>query len=303
MLRALVPAFLLAVVCLSASFFDSSQSQDVRIETVPVNGHVSMLVAQGAGNIGVSVGEDGVLLVDDQFAPFAPRIREALAALSDKEIRFLINTHHHFDHTGGNESFGKAGATIVAHDNVRARLSTTQVLKAFNREFPPSPKDALPVITFADSMTLHFNGDEIRVIHVAPAHTDGDSVIHFVAADVVHTGDLFFNGMGYPFFDTSSGGSLDGMIAAADKVLSIVGENTRIIPGHGPLSNAEDLREFREMMATVSARVHELVRAGKGRDEVIATKPTKDLDALWAKGMIKPDDWIGFVYDGIVGAQ
>jgi glyoxylase-like metal-dependent hydrolase (beta-lactamase superfamily II) len=278
------------VAALAAATAVSSQEVDwekVQITTVPVAPGVAMLSGRG-GNIGVSVGDDGVILIDDQYAPLTPKIQAAVAALSPKPLRFLLNTHWHPDHTGGNENLGKAGVTIVAHDNVRRRLGSEQYIELFDRRFPPSPAAALPVVTFSDAVTFHFNGDEIHAFHVAPAHTDGDAVVHFRRADVVHTGDLFFSG-GYPVIDVSSGGSLDGMIAAADRLLALAGEKTRIIPGHGPLAGRADLRAYRDMLVAVRAAVLPLVEAGKSLDEVKAAKPTVAFDEQWGKGFVSPE--------------
>ncbi len=281
-----------------------TQPGDVEIRTEPIRGGVHILYGQG-GNIGVSVGEDGVLMIDDQYAPLSDRILAAIDELSEAPVRFLVNTHHHQDHTGGNENIGKQGAVIVAHENVRARLSVEQVVEAFNMRTPPSPKVALPVVTFADSVTLHWNGDEIDVIHVDNAHTDGDSIVHFKKANVFHMGDCYFNGM-YPFIDPSSGGAIDGVIRAADLVLERANPESRVIPGHGPLSSAAELRSFRDMLVTVRDRIQTLIDDGKTKDEVLAAKPTADLDAKWGQGFLAPDRWVGFVYDGMIvngGAQ
>jgi glyoxylase-like metal-dependent hydrolase (beta-lactamase superfamily II) len=278
--------------------FAQQNFDEVRIETIPVADGLFMLVGSG-GNIGLSVGADGAFLIDDQYAPLTEKIKAAVAAQTDQPVRFVVNTHWHGDHTGGNEHMGETGAIIVAHENVRKRMSTEQFLQAFGRRTPPSPPGALPVITFTDAVTFHWNGDDIRVFHVAPAHTDGDAVIHFRKANVIHAGDTYFNGM-YPFIDTSTGGSLDGMIAAADMILALADDETKIIPGHGPLSNKAELIAYRDMLATVGARIRELVEAGKTRDEVIAAHPTADLDATWGKGFLQPDVWVGIVYDAVV---
>jgi glyoxylase-like metal-dependent hydrolase (beta-lactamase superfamily II) len=258
---------------------------------------VYVLFGQG-GNIGVSVGEDGVFMIDDQFAPLTGKILEAVAALTDQPVKFLINTHWHGDHTGGNENLGSEGAIIVAHENVRKTMSVEQVLEAFNQTVPPSPPDALPVITFTEQVTFHHNGDEVRVIHVDPAHTDGDSFIHFVEDNVIHAGDLYFNGM-YPFIDAAHGGSIDGMIAAASRLLRLCNDDTKIIPGHGPLSGPRELRQFREMLRSVRDAVQKLVDEGKTKEEIIAAKPTAEFDAEWGDGFLQPDQWVGIVYDSM----
>jgi cyclase len=280
-----------------------AQPQDfskVEIKSQKVAEGVYMLTGEG-GNIGVSVGTDGCYVIDDQYAALTDRILAAIRAITPAPVRFVVNTHWHFDHTGGNENMGRAGALLVAHENVRLRMSTEQFMAAVNRRVPPSPADALPVVTFTDAVTFHWNGDEIRVYHVPPAHTDGDVVIHFVKADVVHTGDLFVTG-GYPFVDTSSGGRIDGFIAAADRMLAGTGEGTRFIPGHGTLSTRADLKAYRDVLKTLRERIAALKAQGKSRAEVIAARPTADQDATWGRGDPKrasADRFTGLVYDSL----
>lgn len=288
---------LIAVAATLVALPLAAQQQEVEIQTVRVADGVYMLVGRG-GNIGVSVGEDGAFLVDDQYAPLTPKIQAAVAALTDAPIRFVINTHWHGDHTGGNENLGRAGAVIVAHENVRKRMSVEQFIAAFDSRTPPAPAGALPVITFTLGVTFHWNADAIHVFHVNPAHTDGDAIIHFQRANAVHMGDTYFNGI-YPFIDVSTGGNLDGMIAAADRVLALSDAGTRIIPGHGPLSNQPELRAYRDMLSAVGRRVRRLAREGKTREQVIAAKPTQDYDATWGGGFLQPDQWVGIVYDAV----
>ncbi len=273
--------------------------EEVKIETIEVAAGIYMLVGEG-GNIGVSAGEDGVFMIDDQFAPLTPKIQAAVAEVSDQPIRFLVNTHWHFDHTGGNENLGNAGALIVAHDGVRRRMKAGGLIEFFQNQIPPAPKAALPVITFADSVTFHLNGDELHVFHVPPAHTDGDSVIHFREANVVHMGDLYFNGL-YPFIDGSSGGSVDGVIAAAEKVHAMIDEDTKIIPGHGALSNRAELAAYIEMLKDVRAKVGALVDAGKSLEEAIAAEPTAAWDDPWGKVFINPEQFTTIVYKILAG--
>jgi glyoxylase-like metal-dependent hydrolase (beta-lactamase superfamily II) len=251
---------------------------------------------QGAGgNIGLSVGADTAFLIDDQYAPLTPKIKAAVAALTSKPVRFVLNTHWHGDHTGGNKDLGESGTLIVAHENVRKRMTTEQFLEAFGMKVPPADPAALPVVTFNDTVTFHLNGDEIYAFHVAPAHTDGDCVVHFRKANVIHGGDTFFNGM-YPFIDLSTGGSVSGMIAAADRILALAVEGTKIIPGHGPLATKVELKAFRDMLATARDRVAALVKAGKTLEQTTAAKPLADLDAKWGQGFLKADAFVSILY-------
>ncbi|MGO9830506.1 MAG: MBL fold metallo-hydrolase [Myxococcaceae bacterium] len=278
----------------------AAQQQDfskVTVSTTPVAGSVSMLQGQG-GNIGVLVGPEGVLLVDDEFAPLVPKILAAVKALSPKPIRFVVNTHFHHDHVGGNEALGTDGAVIVAQDNVRKRMSTEQFNSFSKSRTPPSPAAALPIITFEDSVRFHLDGEDLEVFHVAAAHTDGDSVVWFKKANVVHAGDVFFNGF-YPFIDFGSGGSVNGMVAALDLVLSRINDQTKVIPGHGPLGSKADVQRFRDMLATVGGRIQKAVQGGKSLDQTVASKPTAEFDAAWGGGFLKPDAFVALIYSGL----
>ncbi len=210
----------------------------------------------------------------------------------------MVNTHYHGDHTGGNENLGEAGALLVAHENVRRRMAAGTFMKAFNRQVEPAPDGALPVVTFSDAVSFHWNGEEIRVFFVGPAHTDGDSIIHFVKADVFHMGDTLFNGM-YPFIDVSAGGRIDGMIAAADRILKVADDKTRLIAGHGPVATKADLQAYRDMLAQVRDRVAKLKAEGKTAEQIVAAKPTADLDEKWGGGFMEPDNWVGLVYESM----
>jgi len=233
-------------------------------------------------------------LIDDQYAPLTEKILAAVKKITSKPIRFLFNTHWHGDHTGGNENLGKAGLLIVAHDNARTRLLTDQATLLGKN--PAQPKVALPVITFDNKVTYHINGDTMTAYHVGPAHTDGDAFVRFVNANVVHTGDVFA-AYRYPYIDTINGGSVQGIVKAMDELLKTIDDNTRVIPGHGPLSRKKDVVAYREMIAVVGARVESLVRQGKTLDEVKAAKPTRDFDEVWGK-FRKPDQFVEFVYFG-----
>lgn len=289
--------FLPAVPMVLATTTLAAQADSVQIQTVPVGPGVYMLVGQG-GNVGVAVGEDAVFLVDDQFAPLSAKITAAVKALSDKPIKFLLNTHWHGDHTGGNENFGNAGVIIVAHDNVRQRMSVDQFMARFNQTVKASPKAALPVVTFGDLVTFHLNGDDIHAIHVNNAHTDGDAVVHWVKANAMHMGDTFFNGM-YPFIDLGSGGSINGVIEAVSTALTYANENTKIIPGHGPLSNRADMVAYRDMLVAVRNNVRKLIAQGKTMKQTLAAKPTAAWDAKWGGGFMKPDDFVSTVYESL----
>ena len=288
------------VAILAFLAFPALAQQDfskVEIQAEKLSDNVYVLTGAG-GNMGVSIGDDAVFLVDDQFAPLTPKIEAAIAKLTAKPVRFVLNTHWHFDHTGGNESFGSAGALIVAHESVRKRMSAEGFIEFLGMKFRAEPRQALPVVTFTRDVTFHINGEEVYVVHLANAHTDGDAIVHFRKSDVVHMGDIFFNGR-YPFIDTSSGGTVEGVIAAADRVLQFSSERTRIIPGHGPLARRADLQAYRDMLAKVSGRVGELVRAGRSLEEVQAAKPTADFDAVWGKGFLNPLRFTEMLYKNL----
>lgn len=290
----------LAAFVLIAPGHSSAADDDmskVEITTTDLGGGIFMLMGKG-GNMGLSASPDGVFLIDDQFAPLSDKIKAAIAKITDKPVRFVLNTHWHFDHTGGNEAFGKAGAVIVAHDAVRERISTDQFIATFNRKVPASPKGALPVITFNDTATFHLNGATIRVQHMPSSHTDGDSFVAFPDADVIHTGDIVFNGF-YPFIDVDHGGSIDGMITATERILALAGPKTKIIPGHGPLATKIDLIAYRDMLVAARDAVKALMDAGKSEADIIAAKPTAALDTEWADGFLKPDVFVKLVYDSL----
>jgi glyoxylase-like metal-dependent hydrolase (beta-lactamase superfamily II) len=275
------------------------EPREVTIEVSQVGGEVYMLTGQG-GNIGLSVGKNGAFVIDDQFAPLSDKIKAAIATVTDKPVRFLVNTHWHGDHTGGNAAFGESGAIIVAQENVRKRLASEQFMEALDRTVPATPEAGLPVITFADAVTFHWNDDEVRVFHVAHAHTDGDSIIRFTKANVIHMGDTMFNGF-YPFIDFGSGGAIYGVIDATERVLAICDDNTKIIPGHGPVATRADLKEYRDMLVVVRDRIEKLIKEGKSADEVVAAKPTKELDAKWGQSTFTPPDkFVRAVHTGMV---
>jgi glyoxylase-like metal-dependent hydrolase (beta-lactamase superfamily II) len=272
----------LIILFISLNFCFSTQIKaqgfdDVAIETIQLSDHVYMLVGAG-GNIGVSVGEDGVFIIDDQFAPLVPKIEAAIKSLSDKQIKFLANTHHHGDHTGGNAGMKKLGATIIAHDNVRQRLEMA------NDKTNPESEASLPIITYNDKLNLYINGEKVSVFHVNNAHTDGDSFLYFTEGNVLHTGDVYFNGM-YPYIDLNSGGSVNGYIEAVKQGLNAINNETKIIPGHGKASNKAEYKVFLSMLETLKTAVLAEIKKGKTEDEVAVdasiTKVYDDLGYSW----------------------
>ncbi len=266
-----------AVAFATGAFAQDDPFADVEIRTVPVAGNISMLVGQG-GNIGVSAGADGVLIIDDQFAPLAGRIRAALEALGSDTPRFVLNTHFHGDHVGGNAEFG-AGGVIVAHENVRLRLIDGD-----------SPPVALPVVTFNDNVTIHFNGENITLIHMPAGHTDTDSVVLFEDANVIHMGDHFFNG-GFPFVDLASGGSVQGYLSNLEKALSWIDDDTRVIPGHGPLADKADLLDFYNMIRDTSTAIRVSRSLRMSAEEIVAAGLGPEYES-WGQGFIDEQRWI-----------
>ncbi len=290
---------MLAMGAALASFSGHAQQNfdKVEIKTHKLGDSVYMLVGAG-GNMGLSIGPDGVFLIDDQYAPLTPKIEAAIKALTPKPVTFVINTHWHSDHTGGNVNFGKAGALIVAQDNVRKRLSSEQFIDLLRAKSEPIAKEGLPVVTFSQNITFHLNGDEIAVFHVPNAHTDGDAIIHFRRANIVHMGDVFFNGF-YPFIDYSSGGTPDGFISAVERVIAICDDATKVIPGHGPLASKADLVIYRDMLVGTIGRIKALAKQGKSLDDIVAAKPTAAFDERWGKGFIPPARYIEMVLKGL----
>lgn len=293
----IISAIAVVVLLLAQPLSAQQDFSKVEIKTIPVSGNVSMLMGAG-GNIGVLVGEKGVILIDDQYAPLSQKILAAVAALSDKPVSTVVNTHWHGDHTGGNEALAEKGVIVVAHDNVRTRMSTRQFQAAFNRETLPSPSGALPVVTFSDTLTLHIGDETLHAFRVGPAHTDGDVIIHFASANAIHMGDTYFAGM-FPFVDISSGGNLAGMIGAVNQALEKANDDTKIIPGHGPLSNTGELKAYRDMLVTVLDRVTALAGEGKSLEEIVAAKPLADLEAQWGGGFINAERLLGFAHAAV----
>lgn len=285
-------------VGLTALSYGQDQYDKVEIKTIKVGDGIYMLRGAG-GNIGISAGEDGVFMIDDQFSPLTPKILAAISKISTEPVRFLINTHWHYDHTGGNENLGNKDVVIVAHDNVYKRLSTDQFIKAFSRQVPASPKAALPVVTFSDEATFHLNGLHIQARHIKNAHTDGDSILIFGDRNIIHTGDIFFNGI-YPFIDEGAKGSIYGMIKATEVILEQIDDQTKIIPGHGPLGNKQDLQNFHDMLVRVVALVTPLVKEGTSLEDAIKADPLKELNDKWGNGFLKPQNFLSIIYPMIM---
>ncbi len=284
-----------ALTLVAVPFFALAQRDfsTVEIQTTALRGGTHLLTGAG-GNIVASVGDDGAFIVDDQFAPLTDKIRAALTKLGDKPLRFVINTHWHGDHTGGNESLGKAGAVIVAHDNVRKRMSVEQFL--LGEKVPASPAAALPVVTFASDVTLHLNGDSVHTWHVAKAHTDGDALVKFERANVLHMGDIYFNGL-YPFIDASSGGGIDGFLAAIERGLALSDEDTIVGPGHGAVSNRAELAAYGIMLKDYRDRIAALKADGKTLAQVIEAKPTAATDEALGKVFVTPEQLVTAIYE------
>jgi glyoxylase-like metal-dependent hydrolase (beta-lactamase superfamily II) len=285
---------LLGIPCAATAQQDFS---DVVVEATPIRAGLYLVTGRG-GNIVASSGDDGLFLVDDQYAPLTERIQAALEEITDQPVRFVINTHWHGDHVGGNENFAQAGAVIIAHQNVRSRMSSDQFMAAFNRTVPASPPKALPVVTFTEGVTLHLNGNDVQIIHVANAHTDGDALVYFRNDNVLHMGDIHFNGL-YPFIDLGSGGGSHGVIAAVERALELADDETVVVPGHGPLSNRAELAAYGAMLSGFRDRIAALKAEGLSLEEVVAAQPTAEFDERLGGGFIPPARLIGSIYDSL----
>jgi glyoxylase-like metal-dependent hydrolase (beta-lactamase superfamily II) len=278
-------------------------AQDEPVEYIPTQLSSTLTMIKGrGGNIAVSAGVDGVYIIDDQLQPLSEQLVAAIADISNQPIRYVINTHYHGDHVGGNETMAKSGAVIIAHDNIRKRMTADQFSYFWNETTPAWPSEALPVLTFNDQVTLHFNGEEAIVYHVPRGHTDGDGIVHFPASNVIHMGDIFFNGL-YPFIDLDGGGTIQGMIAGAELGLSLANDDTQIIPGHGPMSNRVSLAEYRDFLVKARDAVQAQVDAGKSLAETVAAKPTAEWDETLGKIWITPEQLVIFIYNSLTGVD
>jgi glyoxylase-like metal-dependent hydrolase (beta-lactamase superfamily II) len=284
-------ALLLAFAAPASAQRPNMDAVQIRVEQVAPG--VAVLFGRG-GNIGLSYGADGNIIIDDQYAPLTERILAAIRTLDPDPVRFVINTHWHGDHTGGNENVARTGAVIVAHDNVRRRMSMEQLVRG--DVVPASPSGALPVVTFSEGVTFHLNGDDLRVLHVANAHTDGDALVYFTHANVLHMGDVFWNGM-LPFIDLDSGGSIDGMIAGVQQGLDIANDQTVVIPGHGPIGRRADLVRYRDMLAGLRDRVRVEMRRHRSLDQIKALRLADRYGP--ADGFISPDRMIETIYQSL----
>lgn len=283
------PLSLLLVFSTLVSFAQTISSEKNEFNLLSITEHIFMYQDKG-GNIGLSVGEDGVFMIDDQFSDGIPNVMKAIESISTQPVEFLINTHHHGDHTGGNADMAKTGTTIFSQENVRKRLETSE----------KTIQEGLPIITFSEDITFHYNGDKIFIFHVHNAHTDGDAVVYFTNSNVIHTGDVFFNGK-YPYIDTSNGGSVSGYIAALKKIAMVGNEDTRIIPGHGNPGTLADVTYAATMLETIRSRIAVAVEVGASEEEVLAMKElTAEFDAKdYGNGFISTEKMVQVIYDEV----
>jgi len=278
-----------------------AQEQEVKYIAAPLSSTVTMIKGRG-GNIAVSSGEDGVFIIDDQLKPLTDQLLASISKVSEQPIRFVINTHYHGDHVGGNETLGGAGSVIIAHDNIRQRMTSDQFSNFFNENTPAWPEDSLPVVTFNDQVTLHLNGEAVTVTHVPRGHTDGDSIVHFPDSNVLHMGDIFFNGL-YPYIDLDGGGTIQGMIAAVELGIGMADDETQIIPGHGPVGDLNSMREYHAFLTKARDNVQALIEQGMSLEQAIEAKPTAEWDEILGKVWITPEQLVIFIYNSLTGVD
>jgi glyoxylase-like metal-dependent hydrolase (beta-lactamase superfamily II) len=288
------PLLLLSII-LSFKAMAQPNIENASISTIKIKNHIHLLQWTGAGNMMLLSGKDGNILIDDQFAPLSEKINAAVQTINKGPVKFLFNTHYHGDHSGGNENFAKMGATIFAHENVRARMSVDTTKIRFRQKPKPTPQAAWPVVTYKEGMTLHLNGEDVILFHVDNAHTDGDVLFYLVQSNVLHTGDCFMKDR-FPFIDTNSGGSVDGWLNAAARALTLIDDETVIIPGHGDLATKKDYRAARDAVMTLRDTVRKEVKANTPLDGIIAKNLTKEYDTTFGSGFIKGDALIRTIY-------
>lgn len=294
--KQLLSLIVFTCLILAATSF-TQEYEKVEIKAEMAGEGVYMLVGAG-GNIGVCIGEDGALLVDSQFAEMNEKITAAIKALKDVPIRYVLNTNWHYDHVSGNKPLAEGGAIIIAQTDTRKRMITEQYFPLFDNKVPPYPKAALPTMTFAKSITLNFNGGDIHAFHIEKAHSDSDIVIHFKNANVIHTGDIVFSA-GFPFIDLFHGGSVEGMIKAADQIIKMMDEETKIIPGHGPLTDREGLKKCRDLIIAVRDRVKKLIDEGQSLEEILAANPTEGFE-MEGPG-VPAEMFVRIIYNDLTG--
>ncbi len=280
--------------------FAGNHDHAAAAKSTKISDRVYVIQVSG-GNIGVSIGDDGIFMIDNGYANATPQVLEQIEKITgtkENDIRYVLNTHWHGDHTGGNEVMGGQGAMIMSHDNVRKRLSVDNYIPAFDMKSTAAPAIALPSLTFNDHMHVHINGDTLSIMHLPNAHTDGDSVIYFEKDNIMHTGDIFFNGF-YPFIDASTGGSFQGMIDATNVILEKINDQTKIIPGHGPLSNKAELTAYRDMLVSVQSAIKPMIEAGKTLEEITAANPLKSFNEEWGDGFLPPEKWLPIAYESM----
>ena len=285
----------LCVLCLMIMVSLAYAQEALQLNVVNVTENITVIWDMGSGNTAILTGEDGVFMIDTKIQELADQLIAKIAEISDQPIRFVVNTHWHYDHVGGNEKVVNTGATIIAHENVRKSMNTEQRMDMFNTTVPPSPEAALPVMTFTENVTFYMNGEEVYVFHLGPGHTDGDAIVFFHNANVIQTGDLYFNGI-YPYIGIEAGGSINTMIQVGNTILEMIDDTTTIIPGHGPIAKKADYVEYVKMLTGIRDAIRPQIEAGKSLEEVIASKPTQAFDAKWGKGLFTPAQFTELVY-------
>ena len=285
----------LCVLCLMIMVSLTYAQEALQLSVVNVAENIAVIGDMGNGNTVILTGEDGVFMIDTKSQEIADQLIAKIAEISDQPIRFVVNTHWHYDHVGGNEKVANTGATIIAHENVRESMSIEQRIDMFNATIPPAPKAALPVMTFTEDVTFYINGEEVHVFHLGPGHTDGDAIVYFRNANVIQVGDLYFNGF-YPYIGIEAGGSINTMIQVGNTVLEMIDDTTTIISGHGPIAKKAEYAEYVKMLTGIRDAIRPQIEAGKSLEEVIASKPTQAFDAKWGKGLFTPDQFTELVY-------